>query len=192
MDIIEQLEQGKKMQEEEGIDTKALRTKVKESETTNKAAISEDPFTQAEQIIEQTTEEKEHPKTKVEESANAEKEEKYPGFNFNDYYEKGQKIFFIRILEPLGYKEFMELTIRTIYPKTIIGFEKKHSTQSIGPDAADMIFTDRVTALDIYDQIKLEQPKYKNTEDDLGDLELENVDSAEDISINKQEDNTNE
>lgn len=187
-DIIEQLEAGKKIQEEEGIDVESLRTKVNSEENIKEKPkrgrkkkeqakdtqenvqdnTPEDPFEQAEQIINQSKEKKPVEKPKP---------EKYPGFNFNDYYTKGQKIFFVRVHESLGVKEILELKIRTIYSKTIIGLIEKGACQCIGPESKNMIFTDRKDAVKCYNSINVKSYKDANIEEELGNK-----------SINKTED----
>lgn len=179
-DIIEQLEAGKKLQEEEGIDANSLRTKVNssEEETTKKPKQKKkkrqeektekgteelsDPFEQAEQIMNPNNES----------IIKEDKPEKYPGFDFNDYYEKGQKIFYVKILSKLGVKEFLELKIRTVYPKMIVACEEKKATVCIGPDTKDMIFTDKKSALETYDNVKITTYKDINPKDELGDVEI--------------------
>ena len=183
-DIIEQLEAGKKIQEEEGIDIASLRTKVssneekeikekpknkKKKEQLKDKNIKEDPFIQAEKIVNDSFDtndnEIEKPKDK--------KQEKFPGFDFNNYYEKGQKIFYIRVRKKLGIKDFLELKIRTIYPKMIVGCEEKRATVCIGPDTKDLIFTDRRSATQAYDNIEIKDFKDINIKDELGDTEIE-------------------
>lgn len=186
-DIIEQLEAGKKIQEEEGIDIASLRTKVnsekeqkeekikskyskkKKEQLKDKNTKIEDPFAQAEQIMNESLELNNKEETKEE------KIEKFPGFDFNNYYEKGQKIFYIRIIEKLGIKEFLELKIRTVFPKMIVACEEKKSTVCIGPDRKDLIFTDRRSATQIYDSIEIKDFKDINPKDELGDTEIEDT-----------------
>lgn len=178
-DIIEQLEAGKKLQEEEGIDAESLRTKVnsseeetvkkskqkKEKQQKKKTEELPDPFKQAEQIINHNNE------LIIKED----KPEKYPGFDFNNYYEKGQKIFYIRILRKLGVKEFLELKIRTVYPKMIVACEEKKATVCIGPDTKDMIFVDKKLALETYDNVEVTIYKDVNLKDELGDVKIDNT-----------------
>ena len=185
-DIIEQLEAGKKIQEEEGIDIASLRTKVssneeeeikekpknkKKKEQLKDKNIKEDPFIQAEKIVNDSSDandnETEIPKNK--------KQEKFPGFDFNNYYEKGQKIFYIRVHKKLGIKDFLELKIRTIYPKMIVGCEEKRATVCIGPDTKDLIFTDRRSATQAYDNIEIKDFKDINLKDELGDAEIQDM-----------------
>ena len=144
-DIIEQLEAGKKIQEEEGIDTDSLRTKIsseddeekpkkrgrkKKEKTEEEQNIKEDPFEQVEKIMNETKKEPEEIKDK--------KPEKYPGFNFHDYYTKGQKVFYVRVHEALGIKEILELKLRTIYDKMVVGSMEKGACQCIGPDSINV------------------------------------------------------
>lgn len=187
-DIIEQLEAGKKIQEEEGIDIASLRTKVssneekeikekpknkKKKEQLKDKNIKEDPFIQAEKIVNDSFDtndndnEIEKPKDK--------KQEKFPGFDFNNYYEKGQKIFYIRVHKKLGIKDFLELKIRTIYPKMIVGCEEKRATVCIGPDTKDLIFTDRRSATQAYDNIEIKDFKDINIKDELGDAGIQDM-----------------
>lgn len=186
-DIIEQLEAGKKIQEEQGIDAESLRTKVcsteedteekpktkrgrkkkeqpKEEQDNTQENTPEDPFEQAEQIMGQ--------KKKEEKPINESKSEKFPGFNFHDYYQKGQKVFFVRVHEELGIKEFLELTLRTIYPKTIIGSKEKGCCYCIGPESKDMIFTERKNAVKCYDSINIKAYKDVNIKEELGNIEI--------------------
>lgn len=190
-DIIEQLEAGKKIQEEEGIDISSLRTKVnsekeqkeekikskyskkKKEQLKDKNTKIEDPFAQAEKIMNES--DKKDSDSKKQEDIKEKKPEKYPGFDFNNYYEKGQKIFYIRLIEKLGIKEFLELKIRTIYPKMIVACEEKKSTHCIGPDTQNMIFTDRYTAIETYNNIKIKAYKDVNIKDELGDTEVEDT-----------------
>lgn len=198
-DIIQQLEEGKKIQEENGIDTDSLRTKIsseeekdkektkskrgmkkkeeKDKEQKNKQqqkdeSVPEDPFAQAEKII---NESEEKDSDTNQQSNKEQKPEKYPGFDFNNFYEKGQKIFYIRVIEKLGIKEFLELKIRTIYPKMMVACEEKKATQCIGPDTKDMIFTDRFTALEVFNSIKVKSYKDVNIKDELGDTEVKDM-----------------
>lgn len=185
-DIIEQLEAGKKIQEEEGIDIASLRTKVssneeeeikekpknkKKKEQLKDKNIKEDPFVQAEKIVNNSSDtndnEIEKPKNK--------KQEKFPGFDFNNYYEKGQKIFYIRVHKKLGIKDFLELKIRTIYPKMMVACEEKRATVCIGPDTKDLIFTDRRSATQAYDNIEIKDFKDINIKDELGDTEIQDM-----------------
>ena len=172
-DIIEQLEAGKKLQEEEGIDVDSLHIKLDSSEEKTEQIKNKkkkqtkeeltDPFEQAEQIMNQP---------KIHEESKEQKPEKYPGFDYNNSYEIGQKIYFIRVHEKLGIKELMELKIRTIYPKTIIACEEKGRTQCIGPESQDMIFRDRYSAVEEYDRIVVKAYKDINPKDELGDMEI--------------------
>lgn len=196
-DIMQQLEEGKKIQEENGIDINSLRTKINSEEEKDKTekqkskrgrkkkeqlkdnkhqdneSIPEDPFVQAEKIMNES--EEKDSDSKKQEDNKEKKPEKYPGFDFNNYYEKGQKIFYIRLIEKLGIKEFLELKIRTIYPKMIIACEEKKSTHCIGPDTQDMIFTDRYSAVEAYNNIKIKSYKDVNVKDELGDTEVEDM-----------------
>lgn len=179
-DIIEQLETGKKLQEEEGIDADSLRTKVNSSKEEIAKKPKQKKKKKQEKKVEKGTKELSDPFEQAEQIMNPnnelitkeEKPEKYPGFDFNNYYEKGQKIFYIRVLGKLEVKEFLELKIRTVYPKMIVACEEKKATVCIGPDTKDMIFTDKKSALETYDNVKITTYKDINPKDELGDVEI--------------------
>ena len=193
-DIIEQLEAGKKLQEDGEIDAKSLRTKInpeeelaeeskpkskrkrkkKEQQTESKedketSPDLEDPFEQAEKIINESLEPKEDSNI---EKPKEKKKQKYPGFDFNDYYVVGQKIFYIRVLEKIGVKDLLELKIRTVYPDMIVACEKKGFARCIGPETQDMIFLDRHSAEKAFDNIAIKVFKDVNPKDELGNIEI--------------------
>ena len=188
-DIIEQLEAGKKLQEDGEIDVNSLKTKInpeeelaeelkpkrkrkkKEQQTENKEPSTdlEDPFEQAEKIINESLEPKEESDT---EKPKEKKKQKYPGFDFNDYYVVGQKIFYIRVLEKIGVKDLLELKIRTVYPDMIVACEKKGFARCIGPETQDMIFLDRHSAEKAFDNIAIKVFKDVNPKDELGNIEI--------------------
>lgn len=182
-DIIQQLEAGKKIQEEEGIDTVSLRTKIgsdeeepqkekkkrgrkkKEQpvEQQKEPPVTEDPFAQAEQLMKEA--ESEQPKETM--------PVKHPEFDFNDYYEKGQVIFYIKVNRVLGTKDFYSLKIRTIYPNMIVACEEGKAVQCIGYDTKDMIFTSRTVARQEYDKIEI-APRFASSKLKLEEDETEN------------------
>lgn len=169
--IIEQLEIGKKIQEEQGIDSNSLRTKLcsKEEQDSKQNNTQDDkpqdPFEQAEQIINEL---KEKPKEK-------EETDKYPGFDFNDSYVKGQTIFYVRVHEAIGVKDVLELKLRTIYPKMLVGSLDKGACYCIGPESSDMVFISRKDAVDAYNNINIKAYKDVNFKDELGDIILKDT-----------------
>lgn len=189
-DIMEQLEAGKKLQEENSIDVNSLRTKIgfteenaeekpKQKRGRKKKEIPQqeinkemDPFEQAQQIIDESENIKKEIKNNQEQ-----KPEKYPGFNFNDYYEKGQKIFYIRIHEKLGVKELLELKLRTIYPKMLVGVIEKSHAVCIGPETKDRIFMKRNDAVKAYNAINIKIIENINIKDELGNLEIKDMEN---------------
>lgn len=174
-DIIEQLELGKKLQEEKGIDVDSLRTKIEstkeetiktpneQKEEEQKQETLKDPFEQAEEIIKDS-------KSQNDTLTDTLEKEKYPGFDFNNYYTKGQVIYYVKINNMTGDKELLELKIRSIYPKFMVACTEKAFAQCLGPDVYDYIFTDRYTAVECYNNTKIVQHVY--VKDDLGDIEI--------------------
>lgn len=90
-----------------------------------------------------------------------------PEFDFRNYYEKGQIVYFVRIMEALGEKEIKKLLLRTIYPRMMVGSEEKACCQCIGYNDRDQIFLTPRDADVYYKSIKLtskyasEEPKPK-------------------------------
>lgn len=172
-DIIEQLEEGKRNQENGEFNSEELRThleseeEVKEEVKTPKKRSSKkqkeesqeevpmDPFAQAEQIIKESTGQTEQPKEEA-----PKKELVDPAFDFANFYEKGQKIYYIRVFEKLGTKELLELKVRTVYPRFLVTCEDKKACVCIGYDGKDMIFEDRKEALKVYNKIHVKAITY--------------------------------
>lgn len=158
-DIIEQLEEGSKEREKNNIDRESLYTSMDSKK--------EDPFSQAEQIIkeqqkEDSPEEKEIPNSHEEILVTLKENLENPDFDFNDFYEKGQKIFFVRVLERLGFKELLELKINSIYPRTIIATSEKGPANLLGYDRKDMIFETKKEAQEVFNQIKVQAIVYSS------------------------------
>ena len=86
-----------------------------------------------------------------------------PEFDFRNYYEKGQIVYFVLIMEALGEKEVKKLTLRTIYPRMIVGSEEKACCQCIGYNDRDQIFLTPRDANAYYKSIKLTS-KYASEE----------------------------
>jgi hypothetical protein len=180
-DIIEQLEKGKELLESGEIDVKFLKTKVESTDKENKEISKKRKRVSKsgtdDNNISDIRDDKDFSNisdnSNVNNSISAdnnqenkqikqEKVEKYPGFDFNTTYAKGQTIFYVRVNELIGEKEIQELTIRSVYPKTIIGCLEKSYTQCIGPDTADRIFRTRYEALECYNNIVLQQKIYEH------------------------------
>jgi hypothetical protein len=84
-----------------------------------------------------------------------------PDFDFRNYYEKGQTVWFVRILEALGVKRIHKLYLRTIYPRLIVGSEDKAYCQCIGYNERDAIFLTSRDAQAYFDSIEI-TPKYES------------------------------
>lgn len=63
-----------------------------------------------------------------------------PDFDFRGYYEKGQIVYFVRILATLGIKEIKKLYLRSIYPRMMVGSEEKAGCQCIGYNEREQVF----------------------------------------------------
>lgn len=63
-----------------------------------------------------------------------------PDFDFRNFYEKGQIVFFVRVLSKLGIKEVKKLYLRSIYPRMMVGSEDKAGCHCIGYNERDQVF----------------------------------------------------
>lgn len=174
-DIIEQLEEGKRNQENSDIDKESLYTQIGESIEEKDSTINEkpkrklreskkeleesvclDPFAQAKEIINQAKNESTKESIKEEKKKNLVD----PDFDFADYYEKFDKIYFIRIHEKLGIKDLLELKIRTIYPRFLVTIEDKKACVCIGYNEKDFIFINKKEAIKAYNKIHVKTVTY--------------------------------
>ena len=83
------------------------------------------------------------------------KEQKPSTFNYKDLYEKGQTVYYLRILPKLEMKEVLSIEIRTVYPDIIVGCGKDTSQAVyIGINERENIFDNRKDAMKKYKTIK--------------------------------------
>ena len=119
-----------------------------------------------------------------------------PDFDFRSYYEKGETVWFVRVLGALGDKEIRKLYLRTIYPRLIIGSEAKTGCQCIGYNERDLIFRNYKDAEKCYKSIKLtskyssEEPENKRKRHKGTDEEPESENSEYEASMSSEEDDT--
>ena len=79
-----------------------------------------------------------------------------PDFDFRNFYEKGQTIYFIHILRGgINTKELKKLKIRTIYPRMIVCNEEKSCCQCIDYNERDLIFDTPRDADAVYQTIDM-------------------------------------
>ena len=83
-----------------------------------------------------------------------------PDFDFRNFYEKGQIIYYIQILNMgINTKELKKLKIRTIYPRMIVCSEEKACCQCIDYNEKDLIFDTQRDADAVYKTINLTDEK---------------------------------
>ena len=83
-----------------------------------------------------------------------------PDFDFRNFYEKGQIIYYIQILNMgINTKELKKLKIRTIYPRMIVCSEEKACCQCIDYNEKDLIFNTQRDADAVYKTINLTDEK---------------------------------
>lgn len=77
-----------------------------------------------------------------------------PDYDFRDEYHKGQKIYYINnTAHYVNEKQLLTLTIRTIYPRMIVGVEEKSSCHCIGYNERHNVFTDYFAAKQKYESL---------------------------------------
>ena len=83
-----------------------------------------------------------------------------PEFDFRNFYEKGQTIYFIHILRGgINTKELKKLKIRTIYPRMMVCNEEKACCQCIDYNERELIFDTPRDADVVYKTINLADEK---------------------------------
>lgn len=83
-----------------------------------------------------------------------------PDFDFRNFYEKGQIVYYIHILQGgINTKELKKLKIRTIYPRMMVCDEEKSCCQCIWYGAKDLVFDALKDANTVYKIINLADEK---------------------------------
>lgn len=99
-----------------------------------------------------------------------------PDFDFRGTYAKGQKVWFVRILDPLGEKEMLHVSIRTVYPRMLIVVEEKAYCHCVGYNMRDQIFNTEYQAQAYFDTVKVSK-KYSTEPVKTKQYEYEDEDS---------------
>lgn len=109
-----------------------------------------------------------------------------PDFDFRTVYEKGETVFYVRIVEILGEKDVKKVFLRTIYPRMMVGSEEKACCHCIGYNERDRIFKTLKEANAYCKSInvsskysseaKLKREKDIENEDESANMEEENED----------------
>lgn len=208
MNIIEQLEKGKKAQQNGEIDEELLRTKVSSEEESedikpekkkHKSKSKKEEKSVTDEQSEETPsfnlfeEAKQMMTPTAERTQTVKKDIIDPDFDFNDFYEEGQKIYYVQVFERLGTINLLELKLRTIYPRFLVGVSNKSKQSTcIGYDTKDFIFEDRGQALELYNSIEIDTKKDVSIEEELGGVELidedeELTDEDSEVAVTKEE-----
>lgn len=88
----------------------------------------------------------------------AEKGYEDPEFDFRNFYEKGQTIYYVHVLHDFGEKEIIIAKLRTIYPRMMVAATEA-CCQCIGYHDRDQVFLKKKEADTYYASLKL-SPKY--------------------------------
>ncbi len=105
-----------------------------------------------------------------------------PDFDFRNFYEKGNTVYYVRVLESYGTKEIINMKLRTIYPRMMVGATES-GCQCVGYKERDQVFFKHHEAEAYSDSLQL-TPKYvlsgsksKKNDDEGTDerVEAENV-----------------
>lgn len=206
-DIIEQLEKGKELLENGEIDAKSLQTKFEEEVSITDTEDSD--TTTPKKRKRRTKAEMEAAKASEENTDTVEPEEDNrpewekrravdhdefcqwelekaklkglpePEFDFRNYYEKGQIAYYVRVMPSLGEKEVVKVTLRTIYPRLMVGSEEKGCCHCIGYNDRDKVFLTPRDADIYYKSIKVtskygsEEPKSRRKKNYSTDEDIE-------------------
>lgn len=110
-----------------------------------------------------------------------------PDFDFRNFYEKGQVIYYILVLRGgIQTKELKKVKIRTIYPRMLVCTEEKACCQCIGYGDRDLIFETLQDAnavfktINLRDEKELEKAQKKNKSRKSTDEDLDDEDGLND------------
>lgn len=76
--------------------------------------------------------------------------------DFRNDFEKGQKIYYVKINNLCHSKELLELYVGTVYSKVIVCWEDRGASYSIGIDDVDKIFMSEKEAKKYYQKVRVE------------------------------------
>ena len=78
-----------------------------------------------------------------------------PYFDFREYFVVGDTVYYAYINDYLGEKEVIKMKIRTIYARTIIGYEDNAGCHVVGYKHRDRLFKDQSEAKSYIKDIKV-------------------------------------
>jgi hypothetical protein len=104
------------------------------------------------------------------------------GFNFTDLYQRGDFVYVVRFIEFLDVEEVKKLTIRSVYPRYMIGIEEKHSAMVIGPDMRDLLFDDDKSAKAKLKELSHNKKSRPKKEEDIPYPYADEEDKEDDIN----------
>lgn len=77
-----------------------------------------------------------------------------PDFDFRRFYQEGDRVYLVRYYDTLKTKDLIFMTIRTIYPRMMVGVVEKQYCQCVGMSDKDNIFYNKKDALDYFNSIQ--------------------------------------
>jgi hypothetical protein len=108
-----------------------------------------------------------------------------PDFDFRDSYSTGEKVFLVRVYDNYKEKEFIEMTLRTVYTRDMVGVVDKKYCQMVGFNERDNLFTNKQHARSFYNSISFTaKDSYIDVDDDTDDVDTE--DNIEDNDTEEQ------
>ncbi len=87
-----------------------------------------------------------------------------PDFDYRRFYQEGDKVYLVRYYATLKVKELIEMKIRTIYARSMVGVIDKQYCQCVDIQDRDNIFYNHKDALDCFNGIKAKTTDEYNEE----------------------------
>lgn len=75
--------------------------------------------------------------------------------DFRNDFEKGQKIYYVKVNDLCHSKELLELYVGTVYSKILVCWEDRGASYSIGIDDMDKIFREEKEARKYYQKVRI-------------------------------------
>ena len=79
-----------------------------------------------------------------------------PDFDFRDMFKPGDTVYYVWVNYLTGDKELLNLKLRTVYARSMVGWEEKGCAHMIGYQTKDYIFWDRHQAEELYKDLDVE------------------------------------
>ena len=108
-----------------------------------------------------------------------------PDFDYRNFYQQGDKVYLVRYYDKIKIKEVLYLTLRTIYPRSMVGVIDKQCCQCMSISDRDNIFYNHIDAMNYFNSIEADVTDEYN--EDTGKKKRKRKKAEEDEDITDYE-----